>query len=336
MFEQVVPKVPRSANDTFEASILNRFISIFPDGNLNLVSFQALRDNNGFLGDKYRIGYAGSALDLGFLPRQSLKPASSVVVFANPDFSNSLPKLGAQHSVAEVLRQKGIKALPGTQAEAVAIHRLLPRAQIFENKEATRRRLVSSTSTSPGVLHLATHGLFVSRTEDQSENLLDRPPDSLSNDAYQGLLLAPLIDTGLVLAGAEGDATGGIVSAIEILNLDLSGTQLVVLSACDTGRGYIKPGDSVYGLRHAFLLAGAETVVASLWEIDDTATKTVVARYYGNLMRGMGRLDAMVEAAREQRKQTDHPAYWAAFTVTGNFNPVETPLRGASPSTTRH
>jgi CHAT domain-containing protein len=90
-------------------------------------------------------------------------------------------------------------------------------------------------------------------------------------------------------------------------SLDLWGTQLVVLSACDTGRGDVKLGQGVYGLRRAFLVAGAETVVMSLWKVNDETTRTLMETYYRHLLAGQGRATALREAMRELRRTQSPP-----------------------------
>jgi CHAT domain-containing protein len=117
------------------------------------------------------------------------------------------------------------------------------------------------------------------------------------------------------------------VTALELAGLNLWGTQLVVLSACDTGRGDVKLGQGVYGLRRAFLVAGAETVVMSLWKVNDGTTRDLMEAYYRNLLEGQGRAAALREAMRELRQTQTHPHYWAPFIAMGR----DTPLRFKQP-----
>ncbi|NPC87250.1 CHAT domain-containing protein, partial [Pyxidicoccus fallax] len=137
-----------------------------------------------------------------------------------------------------------------------------------------------------------------------------------------------------VLAGSSAPAPSGsgpaasqvdstLVTALELAGLDLWGTQLVVLSACDTGRGDVKLGQGVYGLRRAFLVAGAETVVMSLWKVNDETTRELMEAYYHRLLAGQGRAAALREAMRKLRQAQPHPHYWAPFIAMGR----ETPLR---------
>ncbi|HLL56078.1 MAG TPA: CHAT domain-containing protein, partial [Myxococcaceae bacterium] len=145
----------------------------------------------------------------------------------------------------------------------------------------------------------------------------------------------PLLRSGLVLAGARTPADGGsaegrlrleesLVTAFELAGLDLWGTQLVVLSACDTGRGDVKLGQGIYGLRRAFVIAGAETTVMSLWKVDDETTRVLMERYYRGLLAGGGRATALQDAMRELRATQPHPYFWAPFIALGS----DAPLRG--------
>jgi CHAT domain-containing protein len=131
-----------------------------------------------------------------------------------------------------------------------------------------------------------------------------------------------------VLAGASapaaqpGDAgqrlEGSLVTALEIAGLDLWGTELVVLSACDTGRGDIKLGQGVYGLRRALMVAGAESVVMSLWKVNDETTHALMEDYYRGLLAGEGRSTALQNAMRILRQRQPHPHFWAPFIAIGS------------------
>jgi CHAT domain-containing protein len=137
----------------------------------------------------------------------------------------------------------------------------------------------------------------------------------------------------LVLAGArqssavEDKSKDGLLTAEEARSLDLDGTQLVVLSACDTGQGETASGQGVYGLRRAFLVAGAETVVTSLWRVHDEATGELMSMYYGKLLDKQhpgDRLAGMIESMKELRARPgrEHPYYWAPFLVIGSDGPL--------------
>ena len=295
-----------------------------PDGQLGLVPFAALHDGQQFLVDSYDFVYLTSGKDL--LPRpQERVSHGSVVVLADPDFNAPLQ--------TPLSTSGDAMPLPGTRQEARTIQRLLPDAQVFLGPKATKQRLLHLST--PAILHIATHGFF----------LEDAPaPENSRAVGYFGVLDGgtpayraqdPLLRSGLILAGAQAQAphsagaasrvlNSSLVTALEVAGLDLWGTQLVVLSACDTGRGDVKLGQGVYGLRRAFVVAGAETVVMSLWKVRDDSTGQLMEFYYSNLLAGQGRAFALREAMLALRRTRPHPHDWAPFIALGS----DAPLRG--------
>jgi CHAT domain-containing protein len=138
----------------------------------------------------------------------------------------------------------------------------------------------------------------------------------------------PLLRSGLALAGAnerKGEKDDGILTALEASGLDLWGTKLVVLSACETGVGEVKNGEGVYGLRRAFVLAGTESLVMSLWSVSDLVTRELMTGYYKNLKHGMGRGEALRQIQLEMLKKPNrrHPFYWAGFIQLGEWANLE-------------
>src|SRR5262249_2124135 len=134
----------------------------------------------------------------------------------------------------------------------------------------------------------------------------------------------PLLRSGLFFAGANIGKSGdddGVLTALEAAGLDLYGTKLVVLSACDTGVGEVKNGDGGYGLRPAFLLAGAETQVMSLWPVSDEGTRELMVDYYKRLLAREGRGEALrqVRLRMLASKDRKHPYYWASFIQSGEW-----------------
>jgi CHAT domain-containing protein len=141
---------------------------------------------------------------------------------------------------------------------------------------------------------------------------------------------SPLLRSGLALAGANRLADGeddGILTALELAGLDLTGTQLLVLSACETGLGDVKRGEGVYGLRRAALLAGAEAQLVSLWKVADEATRRLMEAYYRRLLAGEGRSEALRQVQLEMLRDPAlaHPYYWASFIPIGAWGPLEFP-----------
>ena len=140
--------------------------------------------------------------------------------------------------------------------------------------------------------------------------------------------------SGLALAGfnLRQDPEDGVLTALEVSGLDLRGTQMVVLSACQTGEGEIVNGEGVYGLRRAFTLAGAKSQLMSLWTVSDTGTKDLMVSYYQRLQQGQGRGEALRQVqlamlngtlTAESGERYDHPYYWAPFVRVGDWQPIE-------------
>ena len=134
-----------------------------------------------------------------------------------------------------------------------------------------------------------------------------------------------LVRSGLALAGANDartqSADDGLLTAVEAASLDLAGTELVVLSACDTGMGEVRTGEGVQGLRRAFAMAGASSQVMSLWQVSDDATRELMVGFYRGLIAGKGRSAALRDVQLAMRRRTDraHPFYWAAFVFAGDW-----------------
>jgi CHAT domain-containing protein len=132
-----------------------------------------------------------------------------------------------------------------------------------------------------------------------------------------------MLKSGLVLAGVNDSgkkegANDGILTAMEISNLNLDQTTLVVLSACETGLGEVKNGEGVYGLQRAFKLANANYLVLSLWKVDDAATMELMKHFYSSLLKTGNVYNAFMVAQHELRKAYPQPYYWGAFRLIGH------------------
>ena len=225
--------------------------------------------------------------------------------------------------------------LAGTLVESTRIAALLG-VEAVTGCDALKSYITSARS--PVVLHLATHGFFLHEPAPPADN--EAPETSLhSIDQLQRLARQvedPMIRSGVALAGAEtwrqctttmDDAENGILTAEEIAYLDLRRTALVVLSACDTGLGDIRLGEGVLGLRRAFHIAGAHTIVMSLWKVHDWATSELMGTFYENLIAGIDRAGALRAAQLKLKNMYAHPYYWAAFICEGDPGPIRTTIR---------
>ncbi len=313
---------------------------ISPDGELNLIPFEALVDENQqYLVERYSISYLTTGRDLLRL-EVARASHSGPVIIADPMFGEPAPR---KPGIAEVVSTKQASGNPsrvaarrsmtmaadlsavyfapltGTAVEARAIQLQFPDAQLLTGRAATEAAV--KHVNAPSILHIATHGFFLTNP---------KPPASANsaNDTRGVQANAdtenPLLRSGLALAGANLGQTGpekGILTALEASNLNLWGTKLVTLSACDTGVGEIRNGEGVYGLRRAFVLAGAESVVMSLWPVSDYATREMMTSYYKGLKKGLGRGEALrqTKLAMLKRKDRQHPFYWASFIQSGEW-----------------
>lgn len=209
---------------------------------------------------------------------------------------------------------EGITELPGTQKEINDISKLFGnQPQVFLAHQASED--VAKAVNNPPILHIATHGYFL-----EDEEAADR-----MNTQY---VTNPLLKAGLILAGAENflldgvpvnDAgDDGILTAYEAMNLKLDKTQLVVLSACETGLGEVKNGEGVYGLQRAFKLAGTKSIVMSLWSVDDDATQELMTNFYSELLKTGNQHEAFRIAQQKIKEKFVKPFYWGAFIMVGN------------------
>ncbi len=324
---------------------------ISPEGELNLVPFEALVDENRkFLVENYSITYLTTGRDL--LRMQNPRASHSApMVVANPLFgeptdtlvaSATEPSHGSKSSTltrrnvttGASLSQMYFAPLPGTEQEARSIETLFPNAVVVTGRDATKAAL--KQADAPQILHIATHGFFLNDPEPPSDekpskeaaaSASARASAKRAGEASSDAGAAddnPLLKSGLALSGANAtkdSSENGVLTGLEAAGLNLWGTKLVTLSACETGVGTVKDGEGVYGLRRAFFLAGTETLVMSLWDVSDRVTREMMSAYYSGLKRGMGRGEALRQAqlAMLKRKDREHPFYWASFIQAGEW-----------------
>ena len=315
------------------AIVLNnkKRILISPDGPLHLIPLEVLISDRGTLMDQFEITYLSSGRDI--LRWEGGGQGKDAVVIANPDLDLSEEKRPAtpaqpgmetssfRGSVSKQLSNLRFKNLPAGSLEAREVAHFLRGKQIPVQLYTARQALeeVLLSVESPRVLHLATHGYFL---EDQrqddigQESFLPGIPDADWED--------PSLRSGIVLAGANRSlAEGrdeGLVSAMKIEGIQLHGTELVVLSACDTGVGTVRGGEGVFGLKRSFVLAGAQTLILSLWKIPDDTTRLLMNRFYSLWTSGLSKAEAFHKARQEIRRNHENPFYWAAFQLVGNPN----------------
>jgi len=239
------------------------------------------------------------------------KEASDIV-------ENASLNRGLRGSLQRYIRGNAlVTSLPGTKEEVNKIGIIyqeseFPQPKTYLEDQADEIQLKSVKN--PQVLHIATHGFFL----EDNETINNEENDKYSEN--------PLLKSGLIMAGANSFiATGlnqnarqdGILTAYEAMNLDLNNTELVVLSACETGLGELKNGEGVYGLRRAFQVAGADAIIMSLWSVDDEATQELMTNFYQNWIGGEDKLTAFNKAQKTIKEKYKSPFYWGAFVMVG-------------------
>ena len=316
----------------------SRQIFLSPDGSLNLIPFEVLRDDKGrYLIETHTFHYVSAGRDIagyGMIQERGQKS----LLLGDPDFDLAARTVSedGERPLTRSRQMQGLtfSRLPGTKQEVEAIAALMGRSTCNTYTGKNARESVLMQRKSPRILHLATHGFFLS--DQDWSSMMDEKSRGITIKAREApsgkkpvRIENPFLRSGLALAGAnrslaQDGMTDGILTAEKILGLNLRGTDMVVLSACDTGMGDVKNGEGVYGLRRAFTQAGAKSLVMSLWEVPDRETKELMVSFYKNLQSGkMDRAEALRNAALKQRQTVksrygnDHPYYWGAFVFLG-------------------
>lgn len=290
-----------------------RRVVLSPDGALNLVPFELLPLGGKALMDRAQVSYLTSAQDL---VRCAQPPTTSreVAILADPDFG-ALAAAGPEGTRSN--RGLRFAALPATAQEAETVAACFPQGQakVFQGawaSEATLRSL-----RAPRILHIATHGYFLGQQEilTRGDGLQAPTPSELKG------VENPMLRSGLALAKANAAAQQGqeegLMCAEKLLDLDLQGTELVVLSACNTGVGKVMDGEGVFGLKRALIQAGARSLLVSLWPVPDTATRDLMTAFYQQIAKGSPKAQALAEAKRSVARRHPHPRNWAAFILVG-------------------
>lgn len=327
----------------------NRLL-LSPDGDLTRLPFEALPSADGRrLIDDYHFSYVAVGRDvLRFGAESSGSPTDPLIV-ADPDFDLAStaegvspdldPRESSQVAMGrhsrDLSHERGIHfgRLPGTRAEGEHIAEML-KVQPWLEADALEARL--KAYGSPRILHVATHGFFLEdQKRDPNKEMRDLGALEALSDGPGKLTGAgienPLLRSGLALSGANTwlsdgqlppDAEDGILTAEDVSGLDLLATELVVLSACETGLGEIRTGEGVFGLRRAFVLAGAKTLVMSLWKVPDQQTQELMEEFYRRILAGEPRAEALRQAQLAMKATYPDPLYWGAFICQGEPGPL--------------
>lgn len=309
-------------------------IDYSPAGLMHKIAFHALpTGDSSMLMDTYELNQYTSLRQLAINEEKKVNN-NSIALFGNclfsMDSSTVVKNIPANENANTFITAKpdrsnnigGWKQLEGTASEITSIKTLFNRQRLqvntYEQEKATEEQFKSLSGSSPTILHLATHGFFLPDPEKKKQ-------EGFEADKRNAFTLAddPLLRSGIVLSGANRVWSGqppvagredGIVTAYEIAQLDLSKTDLVVLSACETALGDIRGNEGVFGLQRAFKLAGVKNMLLSLWKVPDAETAELMKIFYTYYMQGKTARESFTAAQKDMR-QKYKPYYWAAFVL---------------------
>ncbi len=283
--------------------------------------------------------------------KTNLDNISSPVLFGYPDYYKSeIKKLDVQkqdktnenqhhvlhrtrgnHDFQDIMRGGKIVDLPGTKVEVEEVSKIFKqnneKFDIYLSSEANEQRL--KMLDNPSLLHIATHGYFMPDVNDENSVTIS---DSM---VFESFSENPLTRSGIMLVGAGhaySDETlerefqaiknsekfeDGILTAYEAMNINLLNTDIVILSACETGLGEVKNGEGVYGLQRALQTAGAKSIIMSLWKVSDQATKELMIHFYTEWIKTKDKRKAFRVAQAKLKQSFPDPIYWGAFVMIG-------------------
>jgi CHAT domain-containing protein len=277
------------------------------DGVYNQINLNTLKKKDGtYVINAHDIFILGNARDIiAVKQKKAVAPKKNSVLLGFPEYGSS-----------------EIAALPGTKVEIEAISKILKTAG-YQVTTLTATKATEATIKllkGPALLHIATHGYFLKDVETSGGDAFGVSAENASNN--------PLLRSGIMLANAGKTVSGiaspslesndnGILTAYEAMNLNLEGTELIILSACETALGDVKNGEGVYGLQRAFLVAGADALIMSLWKVDDTATQALMTNFYNNWIKTRDKQKAFKQAQIQLMTKYKEPYYWGAFVMMG-------------------
>ena len=275
------------------------------DGVYNQLNLYTLKKGGGdFLINQVDIILIGNPRDLVIKHNKgSVNSGKSATLIGFPDYGKGL-----------------IVQLPGTKVEVEGINKVLKLSgyQVSELLQANATETNLKLAKEVSILHIATHGYFLKDVEKTSWPIGVQADYAKDNVLLRsGLMLTGASESEKLKTGLDS-SNNGIITSYEAMNLDLKGTNLVVLSACETGLGEIKAGEGVYGLQRAFLVAGAEAIVMSLWKVDDAATQLLMNNFYANMIKMGDKQKAFKQAQLQLMTKFNQPFYWGAFVMMEN------------------
>ena len=322
------------------------YVYLIPDGMLNILPFNALINlDEEYLIQTHDLHTLTSGRDL--LPNGTKIAKGDYVILAGPDYNSEDVVSEEELSIARGRRSAALQMnirgaggglrglnfapLPGAEEEGRIITEQVAKSNtpsvVFFGADAQEQVLADLTE-APEILHMATHGFFLKADDSLRKRLLKMQRGSELQVPPPGD--NPLLRAGMAFAGINTNAqflgdidtvNDGILTALEVLDLNLSGTKLVVLSACETGLGEIHEGEGVYGLRRSFQEAGVAEVISSLWEVSDAGTQALMTSLYERILAGVPAREALRDTQLELMDSPEwgYPYVWSAFMIVGSY-----------------
>lgn len=297
-------------------------IYLSADGVYNLINISSLRKSSDYyVLDDYTIINLNNTKELIFDNNPVDKTNISTFI-GNPTYElEDREKVIMQVGETDKNNQILIAPLPGTEIEVQKISELFNNANRKINKFTQEKATEENFKNikAPYILHIATHGYFLG-------DLSEIEGDNVFGVDVEKAVQNPLLRSGLLLSGAsnflnfdasQASGDNGILTAYEVKNMDFRGTDLVVMSACETGLGEVMNGEGVYGLQRSFQVAGANSIIMSLWTVDDKTTQELMVEFYTRYLQGVEKIEAFRQARLVIKEKYQEPYYWGAFKLLG-------------------
>lgn len=305
-------------------------------GQLNSIAFNALPVDSVHLTDRYTLCYLSSTSEIPIVKSKSNKKPVTASLYGGINYDTSTEEMQNQSRGYNCSFSRGVFErdtsnkergswgfLPGSQQEVTDVSTQLTTADItnklFTSSQANEESFKANSGDSPNLFHIATHGFFYPDKKDEGCQAFLRGIKGLENVNHAQAILNR---AGILFSGAnrawrgEDTADGiddGILTAEEVSHLNLGNTDMVVLSACETGLGENVASEGVFGLQRAFKLAGVQTLVMSLWKVPDAETSELMTLFYNNWLNGMNKHEAFQSAQRKIKENRPNPYFWAGF-----------------------
>jgi CHAT domain-containing protein len=294
-----------------------RHLRIAPDAMLNLVPFEALGDGKDLI-ERFAVSYLPAGRDLASIAVGG-HSATSPVVIVSPGAS-SAPN-GPGEPASRMFRTSELAYLPAAALEASDFRRIVKHSELYATSNATEQRV--KALHGPSLLHIVGHGIIGTAPE-----CADRNCGSAALDASSRAMTLSAIVLEEAYGRGGNSTEDGMLTPLELENIDLRGTEMVVLSQCQMAAGVATVGEGVYGMRRAAAIAGARTFVAPFWNIDDRVQRTLMDRFYAGLASRQSRDDALRQAklALRAAPQTADFLFWAPVILSGSTSPLPASL----------